>query len=199
MEKILKNATVLDVLCNIAFAVVLLVFLASLSSLVTIFRTESSSFLIGASIRDNLLETQGKYFSISTDNILDITFLQDKSQVKTSILVWQTLSSIAIASTFFCVFSLKKILSCILKQQPFHGEISKYINILGWSILGVELFSSSLQSISTLICKLLIEDFYRGALFLVKPELLFILFLFSTLSAVFRYGEELQKQADDTI
>ncbi len=199
MEKVIKNASSLNKLLNIGIVIVLVCLLFSVKDVFSIVGTDESLFLLETSITDNLLEVKGSYIGIQTDNPLDISFLQEKSDVKTAIVVWQVLNCIAISIAFISLYALKKILSCILQSEPFQGGISGYIMLLGWGVIGNQLFIASMHSISTFMCKILIDDFYRGASFLFKPELLFTWFVFSTLSAVFRYGEELQKQADDTV
>lgn len=199
MGKIQKNAIIFEKIWAISAVLLVISLCMSVSNVISLWNTAEESFLIGASIQENLLETQGSYLSLTNDNTLDVSFLGEKSQVKTAIIVWQTLTCFALPFAFLTLLGLKRILDAILCGEPFQSGVSRHIRTIAWGIVGLQLFLAAMHSIATWICKLLIPDFYRGPLFLLEPELLFTWFLLHTLAAVFAYGEALQQQADDTI
>lgn len=199
MEKIQKNANTLNALWQISLVVVIFLFVSSIFSTFGTWFTEEKSFTTGTSITENLLDLHGSYIDISGDNPLHIHRLQEKSDVKMAILVWQALTSVGVFLCFFPLISLKKILNSVLKGTPFGSGIGKRIMSLGWSVLVIQLYSASMYSLASLICQFFIENHTFEFSFLVKAEWIFVWFFAATLSSVFAYGEELQCQADETI
>ena len=115
------------------------------------------------------------------------------------------------ASLFLSVWGLNllhRILLPMSQQQPFSGSVSGDLKTLGWLTLAGTLVFGILSAIADTLSismydlnQLFILDLVTGytvehtvdvALLLI-PALLFLL------SYVFRYGEELQKQSDETL
>lgn len=199
LQKVQKNAEILNTLWTIALFAVVFVFISSIRYTFGTWNADEKAFTTGTSIWENLLEIHGSYIDISGDNQLRIYRLQDKSEVKIAILVWQVLTCVGIFFYFIPLLSLKKILNAVLEGNPFGCGISKSIMTLGWSVVGIQLFSASMYTLSSWICTFFIDDFRHEVSFIVKSEWIFVWFFAATLSSVFAYGEELQRQADETI
>lgn len=199
MKKIQKNADILNALWQISLVVVIFLFVSSIFSTFGTWNAEENAFTTGTSITENLMDIHGSYVDISGDNPLHIHRLQEKSDVKMAVLIWQALTCVGIFLCFFPLISLKKILNSVLRGTPFGSGISKSIMSLGWSVLVISLYSASMYSLSSWICQFFIENHTFEFSFLVKAEWIYVWFFAATLSSVFAYGEELQRQADDTI
>ena len=128
--------------------------------------------------------------------------------VKTSISVLLLAATMVSAAVWYCLRVLREILAPMKEGSPFTAGTSRKIRKLAWTVLvaggiaeaGVVLssvFQIQAYQIDKLFNPSVISsvtfDFKSGALFVVPALFLFFL------SYIFRYGEELQREADETL
>ena len=128
--------------------------------------------------------------------------------VKTAISVLLLAAAIVSAAVWYCLRVLREILAPMKEGSPFTAGTSRKIRKLAWTVLvaggiaeaGVVLssvFQIQAYQIDKLFNPSVISsvtfDFKSGALFVVPALFLFFL------SYIFRYGEELQREADETL
>jgi len=133
----------------------------------------------------------------------NISFL--RAEAITNVLV------VAISAAFFCygIKILRKILGCMSECRPFDGTVSCNMKKLGNLIVlasvvlnvagcvGAALIYKACNLTELLLSDTIVAvntDFY-----LVDAKTLFLGVLVILLSYVFKYGEELQQQADETL
>ncbi len=121
------------------------------------------------------------------------------------------LVTIAAPIVFFCygITLLRKILGCMSECRPFDGTVSCNIRKLGELLVIASLVLNIANGLASaflfktcnlseiLLSDMVVEvntDFY-----VIDPKMLFLGVLVIVLSYVFKYGEELQKQADETL
>lgn len=104
---------------------------------------------------------------------------------------------------------LRKILSCMIKEQPFDGTVSVNIKRLGELIAVASVGLNMLTAMGEILlykvgnlAEALKSDAIASVavdVTMVDVKMLFLGVLVILLSYVFKYGEELQKQADETL
>ena len=132
----------------------------------------------------------------------------DDTRIKLSIVSVLICMIFASAATWYCIRVLREILVPMKEGAPFSAGISAKIRKLGWVVLiggGVIELSTMLASafemlayqVDLLLNKELIESItyncHMNLWFVVCALILFFL------SYVFRYGEELQRESDETL
>ena len=128
--------------------------------------------------------------------------------IKASIIIMLIAAIIALAVIWYCLRILRRILDPMKEGRPFAQGISMKIKQLGWAVLiggGIIEIARVIGSIFELkayqIENLLNPDTVSVTSFDYSINLWFVataLILFF-LSYVFRYGEELQQEADETL
>ena len=129
-------------------------------------------------------------------------------EVKISIIVTLITAIIALAVAWLCIKKLREILSPMKEGRPFEAGISQKIRRLGLIILigGAvtevcravgSIFESKAYNLDMLFNNTAIEhvssNFEISLWFVVAALILFFL------SYIFRYGEELQRESDETL
>ena len=128
--------------------------------------------------------------------------------VKASISVLLAVAALISAAVWYCLRVLREILAPMKEGSPFTAGTARKIRKLAWTVLvagGIAeagmMLSSVFQIQAYHIDKLfnpsvvsnVTIDFKTGSLFVVPALFLFFL------SYIFRYGEELQREADETL
>lgn len=144
---------------------------------------------------------------------LELTLSKEMSQgipfIRTETIV--NMFTVAVIATFFCygIKVLRKIMEPMKQEQPFVGTVSDNLKKLGWVII---IGSVVIGITSSIGCAMIYAEYNIYEMLLsdkvvevsadfsavdLKSVLLGALVLL--LSHVFRYGEELQQQADETL
>ena len=112
------------------------------------------------------------------------------------------------AAAWYCLRVLREILAPMKEGSPFTAGISRKIRKLAWTVLVAGAIAEAGVILSTVfqiqayhidklfnpsVVSSVTFDFKSGALFVVPALFLFFL------SYIFRYGEELQREADETL
>jgi hypothetical protein len=197
--KLIRSATLIDRILKIlqGFALAGVAVAAIFIPLTAIFGEKiiaSSNGLTLGALELKLAGDPGSYLEISN--------------IKVSIIVMLVCAILASAATWYCLKVLREILSPMKDGHPFAEGISDKIRKLGWTVLvagGItevgrmlsEIFEVRAYQIGRLLNQAMVESItYKYSMnlwFVVTALILFFL------SYVFRSGEALQKEADETL
>ena len=132
----------------------------------------------------------------------------DFANIKVSIIVMLVGAILMSAAVWYCLKVLREILSPMKEGMPFAAGISDKVRKLAWTVLiggGVAEVGKLISEVSTAqayqIERLLNTELVESVTYNCSMDLWFVvaaLILFF-LSYVFRSGEELQKEADETL
>ena len=189
MESLQKTARVLDVLARIALCISLALILLVLGILVT---------------AREIPELSGALSSALTAGAFHFILAEPVSQPWAARLV---LAALACAVSCYEIAVFRRILRPMREGRPFDG-VARRLRTLAWVTLAAGFFLSlgdylvSARFYHHLDCRTL---FLNGSVLAcsveIQPNLNFLWpsLLLLLLSFVFRYGEELQRQADETL
>lgn len=197
--KLIRSATIIDRIFKIlqGFAVAGVIVAAIFIPLTAIFGEK-----IIASAGNLTIGVLKFHLSGAMENYLDF------ANIKTSIIVMLVGAILVSAATWYGLKVLREILSPMKEGQPFAAGISDKVRKLAWTVL----IGGGVAEVGTLISEVSMTQAYRIDR-LLNPELVesfaynysldlwfvgaaLILFF---LSFVFRSGEALQKEADETL
>ncbi len=132
----------------------------------------------------------------------------DIPRIKLSIVCVLICAIFASAAAWYCIRVLREILVPMKDGSPFAAGISGKVRKLGWTVLVggcvVELgrmLSEAFEMMAYDVSRLLNTDLVASVTYNINMDLWFVfaaLILFF-LSYVFRYGEELQRESDETL
>ena len=132
----------------------------------------------------------------------------DLDHLKMSICIMLAGMILGCAAAWYCLKVLREILAPMKEGTPFAEGISAKIRKLAWAVLiggGIGEISSKVSSVFELrayhiekllddsVVKSISYDYKIGLWFIVAALVLFFL------SYIFRYGEELQRESDETL
>lgn len=118
---------------------------------------------------------------------------------------------VAVSAAFFCygIKILRKILGCMSEGRPFDGTVSCNLKKMGNLLVVASVVLNVVGCVGCALVykacnltELLISDTIVAVntdFYLVDAKVLFLGVLVILLSYVFKYGEELQQQADETL
>lgn len=199
LEKIVKNATLLNKILNLVALMFVIVFCITVKNFVTIINADISLFNIGDSLKEQMLNIVGWYTYIG-NNELDVTILFEQHEIKTAVIISQAFALVNFSLLIIPFYSLKMILSSMINGNPFESGISKHVLELGYGQAIFQIFASFSTGFAQTLCMIFIDGWYRrGVEFSLNPIVFFTLFICSTLAYIFKYGELLQTESDETI
>lgn len=198
IERVRKNTIILNKCLNIAFVILAIAFIIALTNLFKLINADVELFTIGESLAFQNYEICNKMVSFNSSDI-DITFLQEKSEIKSAVIIFGVITIICFLLILPSCYAFKMLLITIINDQPFSGGISRYLMFLGYSIGISQILISLSSGIAQLLFGIFIDGYHRGFLFSLKPEILFTFFAYSTLASIFKYGEELQQDVEGTV
>lgn len=132
----------------------------------------------------------------------------DLANLKVSIIAMLAASIFALAASWYCVRVLRGILAPMKEGQPFAQGISGQVKKLGWTVLvagGIAEVSRMLESVFEVRAYRIEQLLDSSAVASVSHNYSINLWFVATalilffLSYVFRYGEALQREADETL
>ena len=197
--KLIRSATLIDRILKIlqGFALAGVIVAAFFIPLTAVFGEKiiaSSNGLTLGALQLKLAGDMGSYLEMSN--------------IKVSIIVMLVCAILASAAAWYCLKVLREILSPMKEGRPFAEGISDKIRKLGWTVLvagGITEFGSVLSGIfearayqiERLLNPAMVEsmsyNYTMDLWFIVTALILFFL------SYVFRCGEALQREADETL
>ncbi|MBP3595380.1 MAG: hypothetical protein J6J44_12675 [Lachnospiraceae bacterium] len=200
MEKLMKTSKTLD---NILRIVYKLMQVAGIILLVSI------GICIVAQFVDKL--PMAELTSVSVSDV-ELTFkepmLIDSSKAVIEMVVTLVVALLVIGITCYMIKLLRKVLAPMIVGQPFDGTVSKNIKKLGIAVivngLAIDIAESVMSSMAFYmydIAELVLSDNISKIMVNSEVSLDSVLVgvLVIMLSHVFRYGEQLQQQADETL
>ncbi len=144
-------------------------------------------------------------FAGSMSNYLDM------GSIKLNVVLTLASSIIALGAGWYCIKVLREILAPMKEGKPFAEGISKKVRKLGWTVLiggGVfeiaraaeEFFTVRAYRVAEFISHPAVEsagiEFSKSS---IHPWFIFAALLMFFLSFVFRCGEKLQRESDETL
>ena len=200
MEKLMKTSKTLDNILRIAYK---LMQVAGIILLVSI------GICIVAQFVDKL--PMAELTSVSVSDV-ELTFkepmLIDSSKAVIEMVVTLVVALLVIGITCYMIQLLRKVLAPMIVGQPFDGTVSKNIKKLGIAVivngLAIDIAESVMSSMAFYmydIAELVLSDNISKIMVNSEVSLDSVLVgvLVIMLSHVFRYGEQLQQQADETL
>ena len=200
MEKLMKTSKTVDNILMIAYK---LMQVAGIILLVSI------GICIIAQFVDKL--PMAELTSVSVSDV-ELTFkepmLIDSSKAVIEMVVTLVVALLVIGITCYMIQLLRKVLAPMIVGQPFDGTVSKNIKKLGIAVivngLAIDVVESVMSSMAFYmydIAELIVSD--NISKIMVNSEIsldsVLVGVLVIMLSHVFRYGEQLQQQADETL
>lgn len=200
MEKLMKTSKTVDNILMIAYK---LMQVAGIILLVSI------GICIIAQFVDKL--PMAELTSVSVSDV-ELTFkepmLIDSAKAVIEMVVTLVVALLVIGITCYMIQLLRKVLAPMIVGQPFDGTVSKNIKKLGIAVivngLAIDIAESVMSSMAFYmydIAELILSD--NISKIMVNSELsldsVLVGVLVIMLSHVFRYGEQLQQQADETL
>lgn len=200
MEKLMKTSKTVDNILMIAYK---LMQVAGIILLVSI------GICIVAQFVDKL--PMAELTSVSVSDV-ELTFkepmLIDSSKAVIEMVVTLVVALLVIGITCYMIKLLRKVLAPMIVGQPFDGTVSKNIKKLGIAVivngLAIDIAESVMSSMAFYmydIAELILSD--NVSKIMVNSEIsldsILVGVMVIMLSYVFRYGEQLQQQADETL
>ena len=198
-EKLIKNATIIDRILKIlqGFAAAGVIVAALFIPLTLIFGEK----MIASADRLTIGELQLKLSG-------DMSAYLDMAKIKSSIVVMLIGAILTAAAVWYCLRVLREILAPMKEGQPFASGIADKIRKLGWTVLvtgAIAEIGGMITSVFELRAYQLDKIVSQGPVSEISYNYGFRLwFVFAALiifflSYVFRYGEALQKESDETL
>ena len=200
MEKLMKTSKVIDTILKVVYTIlkvsgIIILVSVGVCVIIELLGKMPTAELTGISV--NEME-----FQFVTPQMVS------SSYAVTEMVTVMIMALIAIGTSCYLIKVLRKVLAPMIVGQPFDGTVSTNIKKLGIVIMvagvGLELLKAAASSIA-----LFMYDFSEVivgenvAYVSVNHEISLLPILTGTLvlllSHVFRYGEELQQQADETL
>jgi len=200
MEKLMKTSKTVDTILKVVYKIMQV---AGIILLVSI------GICIIAQFVDKL--PMAELTSVSVSDV-ELTFkepmLIDSSKAVIEMVVTLVVALLVIGITCYMIKLLRKVLAPMIVGQPFDGTVSKNIKKLGIAVivngLAIDVVESVMSSMAFYmydIAELIVSD--NISKIMVNSELsldsVLVGVLVIMLSHVFRYGEQLQQQADETL
>ena len=200
MEKLMKTSKTVDTILKVVYKIMQV---AGIILLVSI------GICIIAQFVDKL--PMAELTSVSVSDV-ELTFkepmLIDSSKAVIEMVVTLVVALLVIGITSYMIKLLRKVLAPMIVGQPFDGTVSKNIKKLGIAVivngLAIDIVESVMSSMAFYmydIAELIVSD--NISKIMVNSELsldsVLVGVLVIMLSHVFRYGEQLQQQADETL
>ena len=198
-EKLIKNATIIDRILKIlqGFAAAGVIVAALFIPLTLIFGEK----MIASADRLTIGELQLKLSG-------DMSAYLDMARIKSSIVVMLIGAILTAAAVWYCLRVLREIVAPMKEGQPFASGIADKIRKLGWTVLvtgAIAEIGGMITSIFELRAYQIDKIVSAGPVSEISYNYGFRLwFVFAALiifflSYVFRYGEALQKESDETL
>lgn len=198
-KKLIKNATIIDRILKIlqGFAAAGVIVAALFIPLTLIFGEK----MIASADRLTIGELQLKLSG-------DMSAYLDMAKIKSSIVVMLIGAILTAAAVWYCLRVLREILVPMKEGQPFASGIADKIRKLGWTVLvtgAIAEIGGMITSIFELRAYQIDKIVSAGPVSEISYNYGFRLwFVFAALiifflSYVFRYGEALQKESDETL
>ena len=198
-EKLIKNATIIDRILKIlqGFAAAGVIIAALFIPLTLIFGEK----MIASADRLTIGELQLKLSG-------DLSSYLDLAKIKSSIVVMLIGAILTAAAVWYCLRVLREILAPMKEGQPFASGMADKIRKLGWTVLvtgAIAEIGGMITSIFELRAYQIDKIVSAGPVSEISYNYGFRLwFVFAALiifflSYVFRYGEALQKESDETL
>ena len=200
MEKLMKTSKTVDTILKVVYKIMQV---AGIILLVSI------GICIIAQFVDKL--PMAELTSVSVSDV-ELTFkepmLIDSAKAVIEMVVTLVVALLVIGITCYMIQLLRKVLAPMIVGQPFDGTVSKNIKKLGIAVivngLAIDIAESVMSSMAFYmydIAELILSD--NISKIMVNSELsldsVLVGVLVIMLSHVFRYGEQLQQQADETL
>lgn len=199
MKSLSSTAKTIDIICKIAFSVCISVAIV-IAVVVVIMALGGESIISDDGIAT--LTLGSVEFEIANE------YFPDLSMSKSFFCLTFGLTALSlIIAAYFCKF-VQKIVKPLIEQKPFDGTLSKNIKKLAYfSLIGGGIYSLLSMLGQYLILKWFdVENLFISEKIVglnIENELdttfVFIFVLLYMLSIVFKYGEELQKESDETL
>lgn len=199
LEKISKNALLVDKIINITGLVWLLLFFSTSQGLFTIINAKEELFILGDTLFDQVLNVTGSYTWVGGEQDLDVTMFWEQNDIRIATIISQIITITNLCVLLVPFYFFKKVLSSMIMGAPFENGVSQNMTYLGYTVVIVQILFSFWTGIAQSLCTLFITNYNRGILFQIDPTIFLTLFVFSTMIAIFKYGEELQRQYDETL
>ena len=200
MEKLMKTSKTVDTILKVVYKIMQV---AGIILLVSI------GICIVAQFVDKL--PMAELTSVSVSDV-ELTFkepmLIDSSKAVIEMVVTLVVALLVIGITCYMIQLLRKVLAPMIVGQPFDGTVSKNIKKLGIAVivngLAIDIAESVMSSMAFYmydIAELILSDNISKIMVNSEVSLDSVLVgvLVIMLSHVFRYGEQLQQQADETL
>ena len=201
MEKLIKTSGILDKLFKVIRNIVIVVGIVCIPLLII-------SLTLPESWYTNIADTANTSIWLDSIELQLNLSLPVSGTLKAAVSAILTLAAVSCGIIAYGLQLLRNILAPIKNGDPFNNAVSHNLRKLGWlavtgSVVYSVLSAISLHFISSLydMTSLFKEGSVNGIVvnyrynidFLIVAALLFLL------SYVFRYGEELQRQSDETL
>ena len=136
---------------------------------------------------------------------------EDNNMVLAYAWIVVVLAAIAVIAVYYAFGQVRKILQPMSEGSPFHPTVSKnirkvaYVSIIMGIVANVVSFIETLNVIEMIEKLNLVEYIKDGSIqsitanFNIDMTFLIVFFLLLLMSYIFRYGEELQQQVDETL
>ncbi len=190
MDKLIKSARVLDVFAKIIFIFCIVAFCMVIAANIFVLALPEES------LPDNLslvLDFSDNDFVVLENGQINLT----KQQLVVYILAVSVTAATEIAILTIGVKLFRRILSPMKEGRPFEEGISDVIRKFGHFVLAATVISGFIQLVLAFVFERL------GAIPAddvgISVDGIFAAILIYLMSYIFRYGEELQKQADETL
>lgn len=198
-EKLIKNATIIDRILKIlqGFAAAGVIVAALFIPLTLIFGEKMIANADRLTIGELQLKLSG-----------DMSAYLDMARIKSSIVVMLIGAILTAAAVWYCLRVLREIVAPMKEGQPFASGIADKIRKLGWTVLvtgAIAEIGGMITSIFELRAYQIDKIVSAGPVSEISYNYGFRLwFVFAALiifflSYVFRYGEALQKESDETL
>lgn len=199
LQKISKNALLVDKIINILGLLWIFLFFITSQGLYTIINANEELFILGESLFDQVLNVTGSYTWIGGEQGLDVTMFWEHSDIKTATIITQIITIGNLFVLLIPFYFLKKVLSSMIMGNPFENGISRNVMYLSSAIVVVQVIFKFSTGLAQTLCFFLIDNYNRGVNFVIDPMIFLNIFVFSTMIELFKYGEELQRQYDETL
>lgn len=136
---------------------------------------------------------------------------EDNNMVLAYAWIVMVLAAIAVIAVYYAFGQVRKILQPMSEGSPFHPTVSMnirkvaYVSIIMGIVANVVSFIQTLNAIEIIEKLNLVEYIKDGSIqsitanFNIDMTFLVVFFLLLLMSYIFRYGEELQQQVDETL
>ncbi len=194
MKKLSSAARILDTIAKIA----------SVCCIVAICLVAAAAILLFAFGNDSMIEFTG----LDVGNITFELASVDMAMVKSVFLCEVLPAVVLVAYGYMALRIIRRILAPMKEGQPFDSAVSVNLKKLSWIILGGGICSQLLGMASGILMykafdfsALFLSDKITGVTLNMGMDLTCVLVfaIVYMLGCVFQYGEELQKQSDETL